>query len=350
MNRIVPISILLLALSAIAGARVVQQAIGTISKQELISMLKDSDGRRLSQADIATEVGRRGIAFAVDEKTLEELRQAGARSFLLDAIDRAGKNGGRLPASDPAILDEEARRSARAEAIAKLPLLEQARLHALQFAQELPNFIVAETVTRYLRTPYTKDWELQDKLELELTYRIDKGEEVNLLRVDGKATRQSYQELGGSTSTGEFGSTLTGLFSPQSKAEFTEVKREIFRGRPTVVYDFIVRRANSTNKLGDKDSRQKTIVGYSGSVWIDTESKYVLRIEESATEIPAGFPVTLSENAVEYDWVTIGGERYLLPVRAEVLLGRDSQRLYTRNVIEFRNYRKFEGKIKLDPN
>jgi len=268
---------------------------------------------------------------------------------LLDAIDRAGKNGGRPTASDPAILDED-RPSARAEAIANLPLLEQARLHALQFAQELPNFIVAETVTRYLRTPYTKDWELQDKLELELTYRIDKGEEVNLLRVNGKPARQSYQELGGSTSTGEFGSILTGLFSPRSKAEFTEVKREVFRGRSTVVYDFNVRRANSTTQLGDRESRQKTMVGYSGSVWIDTENKYVLRIEESANEIPAGFPVTLSENAVEYDWATIGGERYLLPVRAEVLLGRDSQRLYTRNVIEFRDYRKFEGKIKLDPN
>ena len=350
MKRIVPISTLLLALSAIAGARVVQQATGTISKQELISMLKDSQRRGLSQADIATEVGRRGIAFAVDDRTLEELRQAGAQPFLLDALDRVGLNGGRPLAPDPAILDEEARRSARAEAIAKLPLLEQARLHALQFAQELPNFIVAETVTRYLRTPYVKDWQLQDKLELELTYRIDKGEEVNLLRIDGKPARQSYQELGGSTSTGEFGSTLTGLFSPRSKAEFTEVKREIFRGRSTVIYDFIVRRANSMNRLGDKDSRQKTIVGYSGSVWIDIESKYVLRIEESASEIPAGFPVTLSENAVEYDWATIGGERYLLPVRAEVLLGRDSQRLYTRNVIDFRDYRKFEGKIKLDPN
>ena len=350
MKRIVPISTLLLALSAIAGARVVQQATGTISKQELISMLKDSEGRRLSQPDIAAEVRRRGIGFAADEKTLEELRLAGAQPFLLDAIDLSGKSGLRQPASDPAILDEEARRSARAEAIAKLPLLEQARLHALQFAQELPNFIVAETVTRYFRTPYVKDWQLQDKLELELTYRIDKGEEVNLLRVDGKPARQSYKELGGSTSTGEFGSTLTGLFSARSMAEFTEVKREIFRGRSTVVYDFIVRRANSTNQLGDKDSRQKTIVGYSGSVWIDIESKYVLRIEDSADEIPAGFPVTLSEMAVEYDWAAIAGERYLLPVRAEVLLGRDSQRLYTRNVIEFRDYRKFEGKIKLDPN
>ena len=60
--------------------------------------------------------------------------------------------------------------------------------------------------------------------------------------------------------------------------------------------------------------------------------------------------MSLSENAVEYDWITIGGERYLLPVRAEVLLGMDDQKVYTRNVIEFSGYRKFEARIKVDPN
>ena len=229
-------------------------------------------------------------------------------------------------------------------------MLEQARIHALQFAEELPNFIVTQTVTRYLQSPDTRDWELQDKLEVELTYQVEKGEVFKLLRVNGAPARQSYEELGGSTSTGEFGSILAGLFWPQAKAEFKEVKRETFRGRATVVYDFKVRRANSTTQLTDKNSGQKTMAGYSGSVWIDTECKCVLRFEDSADEIPAGFPVSLSENAIEYDWATIAGQRHLLPIRAEVLLGRDSKKVYTRNVIEFRDYRKFEGKIKVDPN
>jgi hypothetical protein len=92
------------------------------------------------------------------------------------------------------------------------------------------------------------------------------------------------------------------------------------------------------------------VAGYSGSIWIDTESKRALRIESSSEEIPAGFPVTLAESAIEYDWVPIGGERYLLPVHAEVLLGWDAQKIYTKNVIVFRDYRRFEAKIKIDPN
>ncbi|HWO00802.1 MAG TPA: hypothetical protein VNS63_16200 [Blastocatellia bacterium] len=313
-------------------------------------MLKDSEARRLSQADIATEVSRRGIAFLADEKTLAELRVAGAKAFLVDTINRAAQNAGKPLASEPQIVDNEANARTQAEAAARLPLLEQARVHALQFAEELPNFVVTQTVARYLQSPNTRDWELQDKLEIELTYQVGKGEVFNLLRINGAPARQSYEALGGSTSTGEFGSILAALFLPNSKAEFKEVKRETFRGRTTVVYDFKVRRANSTNQISDKDSGRKTIAGYSGSVWIDTECKCVLRVEDSADEIPAGFPVSLSENAVEYDWATIAGGRYLLPIRAEVLLGRDSTKVYTRNVIEFTNYRKFEGKIKLDPN
>jgi len=50
---------------------------------------------------------------------------------------------------------------------------------------------------------------------------------------------------------------------------------------------------------------------------------------------------------IEYDWVTIAEQRYLLPVQAEVLMGRGSEQYYTRNVIEFSNYHKFEGKLKV---
>ncbi|HSO76909.1 MAG TPA: hypothetical protein VLU47_18935 [Blastocatellia bacterium] len=350
MKTTILISVLLLLVRTLAVAQSAQDAVAPVGKQEILSMLKQSEKRQPSQADIAAEVDRRGIDFSVDEETRSELRRAGARTFLLDAIDRAARKEVPALVSEPQSLDEEAEARAQAGAADKLPLLEQARIHALQFAEELPNFIVTQTVTRYLQTPDTRNWQLQDKLEVELSYRIGKGEVFKLLRVNGAPARQSYEELGGSTSTGEFGSTLAGLFWPETRAEFREVKRETFRGRPTVVFDFKVRRANSRTQLTDKGSGQKTVAGYSGSIWIDTESKRVLRMEDSADEIPAGFPVSLSENAIEYEWATIAGERYLLPIRAEVLLGRDSQKVYTRNVIEFRDYRKFEGTIKLDPN
>ena len=55
----------------------------------------------------------------------------------------------------------------------------------------------------------------------------------------------------------------------------------------------------------------------------------------------------LAERAVEYDWITIDGQRYLLPVYADVILGNDLKRYYLRNVIELRNYHKFDTDLKI---
>jgi len=342
------IHVVIVVLSAPNTSALPRQA--PLTKQEIISMLKQSAPRKVSQAEIVAEVEQRGISFAVNDKVLGEMAEAGARSFLIEAIKRAGKSVGR-PEVNPSDYGEQgANRGESAEELARLPLVEQARRNALAYADELPNFIVTQAVSRYVRTPDSKDWKLDDTLEIELTYREGKGEQYKLLRVNGKAAQQSYESIAGSTSTGELGTLLASVFLPQSKAVLKEVKRETINGRQSVVYDFSVKKENSRSIVADKASGQQVVAGYSGSVWIDTETKQVLRIESANEGMPTSFPVTLSEAAVDYDWVSIAGERYLLPVRAEVLLGRDSDRIYTRNTIDFKNYKKFEAKIKVPEN
>ena len=351
------IGIVLLCVNTVGARPRAGQAAKPFSKSELISLVKraETGPREASQGDVALEIQRRGIDFAVDERVLDEFRQAGARLFLLNAIRHTYEQAkkARMEHRDTAEDDPEspeAKRRAAIEALAKLPLIEQARYYALDFSSELPNFVVNQFVTRYAEHSTSRNWQLQDKLEIELTYLTDKGEQFKILAIDGKPTTTTYESLGGSTSTGEFGSILAALFFPRSRAVFNEIKHDTLNGRDTVVYEFRVKRVDSTSKITDKSSGKSVIAGYSGSVWIDTETKRVLRIEETCDEIPEGFPITMSENSVDYDWVTISGERYLLPVRAEMRLGRDADRFYTKNSIEFRNYHKFEGDVKMIPN
>jgi hypothetical protein len=344
---LVLISLFFSAANVSRSAHAAQDAAAPFSKAELLTLLRQSGPRHQSQGEIIEQLEQRGIAFAADEQTLGELKQAGARTFLLEAIGRLGKHAGHPDSYPTGVSDEAGAERVKADDFARLPLLEQTRHYVLESAKELPNFIVNQTVSRYLRTPENKDWKLDDTLEVEITYQAEHGEQFKLLRVSGKPTTQTYEAIGGSTSTGEFGSVLAAIFLPQSKAQFTEVRHETYRGRPTVLYDFRVQKANSNATISDKASGQQTIAGYSGTLWIDTESKQVLRVEVAYEGFPARFPVSMSENAVEYDWVTIGEHRYLLPVNAELLMGRDSIHVYTRNVIEFRNYHKFEGKLKV---
>ena len=328
-----------------------QEALKPLTFQEVVTMLKPTATRRLSQAEIADEVERRGVGFLVDEKALMEFQKHGAKSFLLEALKRA-TNGPAVVIVKPedgnaGATDEEAQNRADAAIAASLPPLEQTRRHALAYARELPDFITTQVVKRYVQIPGSKDWKLEDTLEIELTYSSLKGEQFKLISVNGKPSRQTYDEVGGSTSTGEFGTMIASLFLPKSRTEFREIKEESFNGRPAIIYDFTVKQANSMSRISDRVTGKAIVAGYKGSMWVDKESKRVVRIESANEGIPADFPITLSENAVEYDWVKIEGETYLLPVRAELLLGRDRERFYSRNVIEFKKYKKFEASIKI---
>ena len=332
-----------------------------LSINEIISLLEQSGAGKMSQGDIAAQVFKRGINFAPDERAIERIRQAGAELFLMDTIQRVAENGPppKLTVrttdtdTDPdpdQETEQEARHRAKTELMARMPLIEQARYKALDFAADLPNFVVTQLVTRSVQQPGARDWRIQDRLNVQLTYRADKGEEYKLVTIDGKPARQSYDQLGGSTSAGEFGSFLASLFAPSSRAQFVEVKHDNFRNRDTIIYDFTVKKVNSTVQITDKDQNRSIITGYKGSLWIDAETKQVLRVESTSFDIAPGFPITLAENSVEYDWCTIAGERYLLPVRAEVLLGRDRDRFYSRNIIDFRDYHKYEGDVRLIPD
>jgi hypothetical protein len=359
---------------------------GAVTREEVLTRLRQgqSNPRQSGQGDLAEMIVERGVDFSVDEAVIDEFRRAGARSFLIDAIRLAGRAGNRqAPASDPErprlrgaedpplqpsretnpdnISEkrpenrpekrlEDLTPEERAAALAGLPFIEQARYYALEYSDDLPNFRVTQLVTRYVRGLASKDWEKRDSLELELSYSARDGEKYRLIKLDGAPTKMSYDQVGGSTSTGEFGALMSSLFSPQSKTDFRETGREALNGRQTAIYDFRVKKVNSNSELSDRQSGRTVIAGYQGTVWIDLESKRVLRIELAHENIPPSFPLTMAENSVDYDWVAIAGERYLLPVRAEVLLGRERERQYSRNLIEFRNYQKFDTDVKLVPD
>lgn len=356
------VSALILA-SCLAATSFAQDQKSPVTKEEILSFLKTKVDKRTEQGDLAAEIAQRGVAFPVTEGVLEELRKAGARSFLLDAIRDSVKKEEPAPPPErphlkpaqqtaeplPTQESEDAKEKARAEAFAKLPFLEQARFYALEYADNLPDFMATQFVTRYAQKPGDKAWMKEDTLEIELAYRIKEGEKYTLTKMNGKPSNLKYQYLGGSTSTGEFGSLMAAAFTPESRAEFKELRKETFNKRQTVVYDFKVKKAFSASQITDKTSHLTITTGYQGTVWIDVETKRVLRMEEANEGMPAGFSITLAESSVEYDWVKIADQTYLLPVRAEMLLGSDRERHYTRNVIEFRNYRKFDTDMKFLP-
>ena len=229
----------------------------------------------------------------------------------------------------------------------RLALIEQAREAAATFLETLPNYVCQEQTTRYVSETRQPSWNVVDIVSAEVVYD-DHQESYRNLQINGKPTKKSPEDSG-AWSTGEFGTILGNLFAPQSATDFKYVQEDTIAHRAASVFDFKVQRVRSSWKIWVPG--QYVVPTYKGSVWIDKQTGQALRIEMQAKEIPEAFPEITVETAVDYDTISLGAaNKFLLPVHAEALSCWRNSNECQRNVIEFRNYHKFEGEsvIKFD--
>ncbi len=224
------------------------------------------------------------------------------------------------------------------------PLIERAREAAFQFSKKLPNFICEELMSRSVERGRDDETPL-DRVAAEITYE-DGQESYHNVRINDRPTDKPMEELGGSWSTGEFGSTLLELFHPATQAQFQPGGASPISGFNAQVYDFQVSSENSHWRV--QAGSQTVLAAYEGSVWVAPNTARVLRIETQARNLPPDFPMDKVESAVDYSYVMIGETSFLLPVHAETLgCERDSSEC-SHNVIDFRNYHQFKSEIKID--
>jgi hypothetical protein len=227
----------------------------------------------------------------------------------------------------------------------KKELIERARHWALSFTDTLPNYVCQQFTTRYLRVPGSRNWVAKDIVSANVVYEQGK-EDYRNIAINGKPINKRMEDLPGSWSTGEFGTTLRSLFHPGRRAEFTYVKQSQMNGVSTWVYDYTVRREYSDWRI--MLGSQSIIPAYTGRVWIDASTAGVMRIEMSATNIPPEFPLDQVEASNDYGLVRLAtADQYLLPTHAETLSCERGSPICSRNTIDFRNYHKYSGEANI---
>ncbi|MGH9850203.1 MAG: hypothetical protein ACREBD_10125 [Blastocatellia bacterium] len=300
-------------------------------------MLCECVGRVRPEADAAAYVERFGIAFDPTFDVVTNLRANGARQHLINAIKRVAERS-LAPSKDKLVA---------VGAQTPDPFIEEAREVARKYLDDLPDFICQQVIERYYNLGGYGTWNRFDTLTYELAYNGGR-ESYNPIKVaDGPATRP-IEQAGGAYSTGDFASGIAALFDPETKAGFKLAGRERLDNRQTLVYDFRVPPESSKWEV-KAEGGPAMIAGYSGAVWIDEETRQVLRMDQAADNLPKGFPVTSSESYVNYGIVKVRGldADFLLPVRAEFIIADRCQYHYFRNLIHFNSYRKFETDIKI---
>lgn len=219
-------------------------------------------------------------------------------------------------------------------------LIEQSRNWVANFTHGLPNYLCDQDTTRYIEQSRAEGWQAEDVVTAKVVYE-DGHENYRDITVGGRKTNKSMMDVGGTTSTGEFASMLYSLFDPARQAGFKFDTSGNVGDTPAGVYDFkvLLPRSDWSIIVGGQTLRPQ----YSGSVWIEKKTGVVRRVQMQADNIPHDFPLDTVESAVDYDLVSLGDKQFLLPVHAENLSCQRGTNLCSKNVIEFRDYHKFEG-------
>lgn len=186
--------------------------------------------------------------------------------------------------------------------------LEEARQIALSYSKWLPDLVCTEVVHRNTDWGSGK-WTPAGTLKAQVTY-FQRKESYKLISPAGR----KLENTAGAISEGEFGSLLRWIFEPEAKAEFEPAGTGRLRRRPVTIFEYRV--DEKTSRMQLRALAHSAFVAFHGLVWVDDATGMVLRLTAEAAG-PNEFPIRESYIEIEYDWATIGDKQFLVPSRAE---------------------------------
>ena len=216
-------------------------------------------------------------------------------------------------------------------------ILAHLREYALNYTKRLPDFICTQVTRRYVDPSGLEFWQRQDVITARLTY-FEQKEQYKLVLVNGTMTERPYEELGGATSTGEFGSMMRELFEKETATRFQWERWATLRGKRTHVFSYRVAQPRSQWRISYERS-QNLYPAYHGLIYADRDTLMVMRVTLEAESLPPSFPIQEASTVLDYDYTDISGAEYMLPLKAVVRM-REGKFL-VKNESEFRLYRKF---------
>ena len=225
-------------------------------------------------------------------------------------------------------------------------ILADATNNAMDYGASLPNFMCEQVTNRSVNLFGSKEWHHKDKFKELLTY-LNHEENRSMLELEqnGTMSHDYTKDTRGAMSAGEFGSTLSRLFRPESKADFRWKETGVLGDGTVQVFDYRVPAENSTFNLRAASNSVVT-VGYHGQVYIDSVTRMVRRITQVADNVPPKFLIREASVSVDYDYVVLNNHDYMLPVGAQVIL-RKGRRELDMNQIEFHNFRRFGSNMRI---
>jgi hypothetical protein len=318
-----------------------------MSLDQLRSFIESSKKLGHSDKKIADYVKTITLTHRLSEPAIEDLQAAGAGPRTIEALRALAVASRTLPAPPAPPPPREAPKPIPpADEAEQNRVLEEARQYALDYVRNLPNFICTQVTRRYVDESGLEFYGLADTVIAKLTYD-GKREDYRVMLVNNRVVDTTMERLGGTTSTGEFGSMMKDIFDPESQAHFRWERWGTLRGRRMHVFRYDVSRDRSRWHIMYERTAE-TVPAYRGFIYVDRDMGSIMRITIEAVDLPTTFPVQRASTVLDYDFAEIGGKQYIVPLKARIQMR--AGKYLTRNDVEFRFYKRFgaEATIRTD--
>ena len=341
---------LALAVSLLCLGALAQQ---TLSVDKLVEFLESSIKMKMPDKQVADYVRKMRLSQKLEDRVIEQLQGDGLGPKTVAALRQMTASTSGLPVAvlrqpdapppppPPPPYDEQN------------SILNEVREYALNYTKSLPDFICMQVTRRYYDPLGSDSYRHYDTVMTKVSY-FEQHEKYELLSVNDKFMTASYESLGGTISSGEFGSMMREIFEPRTDAEFHWIRWATLRGHRAHVYSYVVDQPHSQWSIEDRTAHDRISPGYSGLVYVDRNTHTVMRVTLKAEGIPPTFPIQEADDRLDYDTAEISGRQFILPMMAQVHL--KAGKVNQRNDIEFHNYRKFSADttlkfddVKVDP-
>jgi hypothetical protein len=216
-------------------------------------------------------------------------------------------------------------------------IIAAARERAADYRSALPDFVCTRTTTKFSKR---KDSEWAPAVSsTDLLQYVEGEERTQTLTTKQVANMPSMMKK--LDLFGELGGVLSLVFNEYHAAEIEWKGMAEVKGTRVHVFEYRVERKNSGYLLSLGDKGSQVLAAYRGTVLIDANSAAIRRVVVEAVDLPKNFPIQQSAIAVDYDYVRIGGKRYMVPQRATWLYLGMNSRQPMKCDRAFQNYRKY---------
>jgi hypothetical protein len=312
--------------------------------KHLVEFVQSSIKMHYDDRQLADYLRQIKLTERLDDRVTEDLQSLGAGPKTVAALHALRDSSEKLPdAAPPAKPAPPPPQAPPPDSVEQARILDAAREYALNYTNELPNFLCLEAVKRSIDknlkdAPGEESWQGSDSFIARLSFN-EQHEDYKVVSQGSKQVNDlDIMKMGGASSQGEFGSMMREIFEPSSEARFDWDHWGKLRGTLVYVFHYDIDLAHSRFSM-KWDNDEPAIFAYRGTVFIDRATLKIIRITQEPYNMPSTYPVKASLTILDYANQKIEDREFLLPAKV-VWISRNIRYL-NKNDVDFRLYKKF---------